>query len=108
MSCRLPAPALDEGCRNGVRLWREIRERGFAGGASTVRTGSGATVPRARALGRADGTPWKTPSGRRAAWLVVADAGEIDATERKFVDALLPVRRTWRIMLGPGVPRDGA
>jgi hypothetical protein len=27
----------DEGCHNGVRLWREIRERGFAGRLSTVR-----------------------------------------------------------------------
>src|SRR4051812_5158991 len=27
----------DEGCHNGVRLWRELRERGFTGGASTVR-----------------------------------------------------------------------
>jgi len=35
------------------------------------------------------GNPWKAPSGRRAAWLVVADAGEIDDTARKFVDALL-------------------
>ncbi|MGF7213688.1 hypothetical protein GGE65_008335 [Skermanella aerolata] len=34
-------------------------------------------------------SPWKAPSGRRAAWLVVADAGEIDDIARKFVDALL-------------------
>jgi transposase len=32
---------------------------------------------------------WKTPSGRRAAWLVVADADEIDGPERKFVEALI-------------------
>jgi hypothetical protein len=32
---------------------------------------------------------WKTPSGRRAVWLVVADADEIDGPERKFVDALI-------------------
>lgn len=32
---------------------------------------------------------WKTPSGRRAAWLVVANADEIDETERRFVDALI-------------------
>ena len=32
---------------------------------------------------------WKTPSGRRAAWLVVADADEIDETERRFVEALI-------------------
>ena len=78
----------DEGCHNGVRLWREIRERGFAGGASTVRD----WLRRLRAANPqpAGSMPaWKTPSGRRAAWLVVADPDEIDGTERKFVDALI-------------------
>jgi transposase len=32
---------------------------------------------------------WKMPSKRRAAWLVVADSEKIDATERRFVDALI-------------------
>jgi transposase len=78
----------DEGCHNGVRLWREIRERGFAGGASTVRD----WLRRLRAANPqpAGSMPaWKTPSGRRAAWLVVADPDEIDGPERKFVDALM-------------------
>ena len=78
----------DEGCHNGVRLWREIRERGFTGGASTVRD----WIRRLRAANppSAGSAPaWKTPSGRRAAWLVVADPDEIDATERRFVDALI-------------------
>jgi transposase len=79
----------DEGCHNAVQLWREIRERGFAGGTSTVRD----WLRRLRAA-----TPqpagssmpaWKTPSGRRAVWLVVADRDEIDGPERKFVDALI-------------------
>jgi transposase len=78
----------DEGCHNGVRLWREIRERGFTGGASTVRD----WIRRLRAANppSAGSAPaWKTPSGRRAAWLVVADPDEIDETERRFVDALI-------------------
>jgi transposase len=78
----------DEGCHNGVRLWRELRERGFTGGASTVRD----WLRRLRAATPqpAGSMPaWKTPSGRRAAWLVVADADEIDETERRFVDALM-------------------
>jgi transposase len=78
----------DEGCHNGVRLWRELRERGFTGGASTVRD----WLRRLRAANppSAGSAPaWKTPSGRRAAWLVVADADEIDGTERRFVDALI-------------------
>jgi transposase len=78
----------DEGCHNGVRLWRELRERGFTGGASTVRDWIRrlrATIPPSAGSAPA----WKTPSGRRAAWLVVADPEEIDGTERKFVDALI-------------------
>jgi transposase len=78
----------DEGCHNGVRLWREIRERGFAGGASTVRD----WIRRLRAANPQPAgslSAWKTPSSRRAAWLVVADPDEIDATERRFVDALI-------------------
>jgi transposase len=34
-------------------------------------------------------SPWKAPSSRRAVWLVVADADEIDDIARRFVDALL-------------------
>jgi hypothetical protein len=35
------------------------------------------------------GAAWKTPGKRRAAWLVVAEAETLDATERRFVEALL-------------------
>jgi transposase len=80
-----------EGCTNATRLWREIRDRGFTGGPSIVKD----WVRRLRTaepapVGSTPSAPaWKAPSGRRAAWLVVAEAGEIDDTERKFVDALL-------------------
>ena len=60
----------------------------LTGGASTVRD----WLRRLRAATPqpAGSMPaWKTPSGRRAAWLVVADADEIDETERRFVDALI-------------------
>jgi transposase len=76
-----------EGCRNAAQLWREIRERGFAGQASTVRD----WVRRLRAGDPKPAAPamaWKTPSGRRAAWLVV-DPDEIDGTERRFAEALV-------------------
>jgi transposase len=78
----------DEGCRNATQLWREIQALGYAGRPGTVRdwlrrrrlraTSSAASMAR-----------WKTPSGRRAAWLVVADAEKPDATERRFAEALL-------------------
>lgn len=78
-----------EGCHNVARLWREIRALGFAGQRSVVRDWA---RPRRQATPAApsDGVaPWRTPSRRRAAWLVVADDDEIKATERAFVAALI-------------------
>ena len=80
------------GCRNGTGLWREIRERGYAGRPKTVQEWVRHRLRRLdpAPAGSALSTPaWKAPSGRRAAWLVVAEAGELDDTERKFVDALI-------------------
>jgi transposase len=82
----------NEGCTNTVRLWREIRDRGYPGRPKSVqewvryKLRRGDPMPAGQAP---SASPWKAPSGRRAAWLVVADAGEIDDTARKFVDALL-------------------
>jgi len=80
-----------EGCTNTARLWREIRDRGYSGRPKTVQEwvrhrlrGTGAEPANLAQTA----TAWKAPSGRRAAWLVVADADEIDKTERKFVEAL--------------------
>jgi transposase len=82
----------NEGCTNATRLWREIRDRGYPGRPKTVqewvRHRLRLTDP--ALAGSAPSAPaWKAPSGRRAAWLVVADAGELDDTEQKFVDALI-------------------
>jgi transposase len=81
----------NEGCRNAAQLWREIRERGFRGGRHTVQRWVGrwrdadpASLPSASSR-----AAWKTPGKRRAAWLVVAEADVLDATERRFVEALL-------------------
>ena len=80
-----------EGCRNAARLWQEIQGRGFRGQLRTVQRW-------VRRLRDADPTSfgavrpagvWKMPSKRRAAWLVVADPETIDATEQRFVDALI-------------------
>ncbi|WP_244439580.1 ISL3 family transposase [Azospirillum baldaniorum] len=80
-----------EGCHNAVRLWQEIQERGFRGQLRTVqrwirrlRDASPTSVGAVGLMGT-----WKMPSKRRAAWLVVADPETIDATEQRFVDALL-------------------
>jgi transposase len=78
----------EEGCCNAARLWREIRAQGFPGQASIVRDWL-------RPWRVADPTPacpapaWKTPSMRRAAWLVAADAGKLEETDQRFVAALI-------------------
>jgi len=79
----------DEGCHNAARLWREIQALGFTGRRSVVRDWA---RPRRQAnpLAPSGGaSSWRTPSRRRAAWFVVADHDEIDATERAFVAALI-------------------
>jgi transposase len=85
-----------EGCRNATRLWREIRDRGFAGRPGAVRDWL-------RPLRSGTNPPgpgnWKRPSGRRAAWLVVAEPEEIDDMDRMFVEALI----TGATDLGPVV-----
>jgi transposase len=81
----------NEGCHNAAQLWEEIRRRGFRGQLRTVQR----WVRRLRdADPSSSGTEqfervWKMPSKRRAAWLVVADPETIDATEQRFVDALI-------------------
>ena len=80
-----------EGCHNAVQLWREIRSQGFRGRPKTVQRWVARlrdTDPTSIAAARSE-PAWKRPSGRRAAWLVVADPDEIDATERRFVEALI-------------------
>jgi transposase len=81
-----------EGCTNATRLWREIRDRGYPGRPKTVQEWVRHQLRRtdpAPAGSASSATTWKVPTGRRAAWLVVADAGEIDDTEQKFVEALI-------------------
>jgi transposase len=77
-----------EGCRNATRLWREIQALGYAGRPGTARDWLRRQrlreMPSAASMAR-----WKTPSGRRAAWPVVADAEKLDGAERRFVAALL-------------------
>jgi transposase len=80
-----------EGCHNAAQLWREIQDRGFRGQLRTVQRWVGRlrdADPASPATTHLKAS-WKMPSRRRAAWLVVADSEKIDATERRFVDALI-------------------
>jgi transposase len=77
-----------EGCRNATRLWREIRVLGFTGQAGVVRDWL-RPLRRADRMPSGPAVPWKVPAGRHAARLVTADTEGLDATERRFVDALV-------------------
>jgi transposase len=77
-----------EGCRNATRLWHEIRALGFPGKAGVVRAWL-QPLRVAAPMSPRPAVPWKVPSGRHAARLVVADADELNATERRFGDALI-------------------
>jgi transposase len=77
-----------EGCRNAARLWREIQALGFTGQAGTVRDWL-RPLRAANMTASGPAAPWRVPSGRRAARLVIANARELDGAERRFVDALI-------------------
>ena len=82
-----------EGCRNAARLWRELVARGFPGRPATVR--AWATQRRkaepepSRMLLTARGQPWRPPSGRRVARLLMAEADTLSEADRAFVTRLL-------------------
>lgn len=81
----------NEGCHNAAQLWREIQAQGFRGQLRTVqrwvcdRRSAGAAASGVTRTAKA----WPAPSKQRAAWLVVADPERVNATEQRFVDALI-------------------
>ncbi|WP_147041172.1 ISL3 family transposase, partial [Skermanella aerolata] len=80
------------GYRNGTGLWREIRERGFAGQSGIVRQWA---ARRRRQDPSADLTtptnPPKAqpPTARKAARLLMSEPDKLDEGDRRFVTALL-------------------
>ena len=80
------------GYRNGSGLWREIRDRGFAGQSGIVRQWA---ARRRRQDPSADLTtptnPPKAqpPTARKAARLLMAEPDKLDEGDRRFVTALL-------------------
>jgi transposase len=83
-----------EGCHNAARLWRELAAMGFQGrraivGAwATHRRHAGPDPTRAAPL-TADGQPWRPPSGRRVARVLMADAGTLHVADRAFAERLM-------------------
>ena len=84
------------GCRNAAALWRELKERGFAGRPSTVRVWG--TRRRKQDPAVAPGGPSEPsapviktpvpPTPRRAARLLTEERGKLGADDRRFVVAL--------------------
>ncbi len=85
-----------EGCHNGMPLWREIQTQGFAHGASNV----GRFVARIR-RDQAAGRPFHRPSGsmqvrsaRHVAALFLRRPGDLAAEQRAFLERLQHVDPT--------------
>ena len=78
-----------EGCRNGARLWRELRHAGFRGGLRVV--AEWATRQRlASRPGRAV-SGFAAPPPRRVARMLTAERQALDGGERRYLDHLLAV-----------------
>lgn len=82
-----------EGCRNAARLWRELAGVGFSGGYTTVKAWAARrrkAEPDVGPMSAADkGQPWRWPSGRRVARLLMAGADMLAEADRAFVARLL-------------------
>jgi transposase len=83
-----------EGCRNGARLWRDLRAQGYRGGMrSVVRW----TTQRRReeGTGAADAirgaAAWPAPSSRRCARMLGAPRDRLEAKEQDFLAHLASV-----------------
>ena len=79
----------DDGCHNAAQLWREIKSLGFTGQRTLVRDWARPLRQAARSAASLASASWPAPSRRRAAWLVIAEEHEVDATEQAFVSALI-------------------
>lgn len=79
-----------EGCHNGMQLWRELRDQGFTGQAGIVRLWATQRrrdlVPGPAARSR---PAIPVPTSRQATRLVLAEEAELDETERKLVATLI-------------------
>ncbi|MGI8552607.1 MAG: ISL3 family transposase [Dehalococcoidia bacterium] len=89
----------DAGCHNAATLWQELRARGFAGSAGTVRRFVGAWRPAPGRRGRPPRTDSQvTPAGQRAAmvppsprrvkWWLLQSANELTAEQRQGTGAV--------------------
>jgi transposase len=84
----------DAGYRNGAGLWREIRDRGFAGQDGVVKQWAARRRREDRLVERTSPTkplakPAPPPTTRKAARMLMSEPDKLDAEERRFTTALL-------------------
>jgi transposase len=82
----------NEGCHNGMRLWREIREQGFTAGSSNVWRFL-AELRREAAAGRPVDTPARrrsqpTPTARQVAILFLRRPSDLTGQQQAYLTAL--------------------
>ena len=77
------------GYRNGTGLWREIRDRGFAGHSGVVRQWAARRRRQDPPADRTTPPKAQPPSARKAARLLMGEPHKLDEGDRRFVTALL-------------------
>ena len=78
------------GCRNAAQLWRELRARGFAGSAATVRRylRPWRADPGPQGLAAAAPPRPRPPAPRRVRWWLLAPAAELAPAQQAYLDRL--------------------
>lgn len=97
----------EEGCRNALQMWREIREQGYPGAQGRVlqwarqrREEPASTTPgryRSSMMERCQkrtsqgtiGRTTRAPSPKRLVWLLLGDPETLEATERRALEQVL-------------------
>lgn len=76
----------EEGQRNGLQLWTEIKHRGFEGSRATVYRWTAARKERSSTA--PSNSRWRPPSRRNCAWLLSEDPTSLDEQTKRFLHHL--------------------
>jgi transposase len=76
----------EEGQRNGLQLWTEIKHRGFEGSRATVYRWTAARKERSSTA--PPNSRWRPPSRRNCAWLLSEDPTSLDEPTGRFLHHL--------------------
>jgi len=85
----------EQGCRNGLQLWRELQTQGYKGGSRTVyrflaqlKEGSASTRGKAKRAQAVPESPVETWTAQKAVWLFIRDPIHLDKKEQKALAAI--------------------